>query len=153
MKIDMLFRSAGALLPLMFFSQFAYASLGGNAATVQADRAHMKAIERAARSEALYTVNESTTPSGTVVKQYIDSNGTVFAVTWEGPAVPDLRQLLGNYFDAYTQAGRSKHRGHGHLSVTQSDLVVQSSGHARAFAGKAYVPSLVPQGVAIEDLQ
>lgn len=153
MRIRVTYLRAGTLLSLMMLCGFAHATLGGNAASVQADRARMKAIERSARSESLYTVNESATPSGTVVKQYLDANGTVFAVTWQGPALPDLRQLLGTYFDAYAGSGRSKHRGHGHYTVNQNDLVVQSSGHARAFAGKAYVPSLVPQGVAIQDLE
>lgn len=153
MKIGVTYLRTVTLLSLMTLCGFAHATLGGNAASVQADRVRMKAIERSARNESLYSVNESTTPSGTVVKQYLDANGTVFAVSWQGPTIPDLRQLLGTYFDAYSGSSRNKHRGHGHYTVKQSDLVVQSSGHARAFAGKAYVPSLLPQGVAVEDLE
>ncbi len=131
----------------------AFAALGGNVNTVQADSAHMKATLRIASTQEKYTVHEIETPSGTVVREYASPSGTVFAVTWRGPTIPDLRQVLGDYFDTYTQAANIKHSGHSHLSVLQPGLVVHSSGHMRAFSGRAYVPSLVPQNVIAEEMQ
>lgn len=99
-----------------------------------------------------FVVQENTMPSGTVVRQYI-ANGTVFAVSWQGPSMPDLHRLLGdNYFTQYRQAAPASRSGRGHLRVQQTGLVVQSSGHMRAFSGKAYLPQLLPQGVNLEQL-
>jgi hypothetical protein len=131
----------------------AFAALGGNVSTVQADSVHMKATLRIASTQEKYTVHEIETPSGTVVREYASPSGTVFAVTWRGPTIPDLHQVLGDYFDTFTQAAKAKHSGHSHLSVQQPGLVVHSSGHMRAFSGRAYVPSLVPQSVIAEEMQ
>jgi hypothetical protein len=37
--------------------------------------------------------------------------------------------------------------------VAQPDFVAQALGRLRAFRGKAYVPSLVPAGVDVTELQ
>ena len=42
---------------------------------------------------------------------------------------------------------------HGASRVAQADLVVQSMGHMRAFSGHAFVPGMLPAGVAESDLQ
>ena len=106
-----------------------------------------------ASTPAPYTVHEMLTPSGTVVREYAAATGKIFAVTWSGPNVPDLRQLLGASFDAYAAPEAAGPRAHSHRAVTRGDLVVQSSGRMRAFSGKAYLASLVPTGVTIDALQ
>jgi hypothetical protein len=131
----------------------ALAALGGDVVSVQADGAHMKASVRPGTSVAGYTVQEMTLPSGTVVREYVSSAGKVFAVGWNGPTMPDLRQTLGTYFEQYIAGASAPHVGHRHLTVRQSDLVVQSNGRPRAFYGRAYVPSLLPPNVSIDDLQ
>ena len=99
-----------------------------------------------------FTMQEHSLPSGTVVRQYV-ANGKVFAVSWQGPSMPDLRRLLGDdYFTQYRQAAAASRSGRGHLHVQDPGLVVQSSGHMRAFSGKAYVPQLLPKGVDLEQL-
>jgi hypothetical protein len=92
-------------------------------------------------------------PSGTLVREFVATNGTVFAVAWNGPTVPNLRQTLGQYFNNFVAAAQAKHVGHRHLQIQQSDLVLQASGHMRAFSGRAYLPQAVPAGVSIEDLR
>jgi hypothetical protein len=42
---------------------------------------------------------------------------------------------------------------HRQLSFANPDFVVESTGRLRNFRGKAYVPSLVPAGVSVADLQ
>src|ERR1700722_19006066 len=37
-------------------------------------------------------------PDETVVDEYVSPAGTVFAVAWHGPFVPDMQQILGSYF-------------------------------------------------------
>lgn len=78
-----------------------------------------------------------------MVKEYISPAEKVFAVTWQGPFQPDLHQLLGAYFDQYTQAvqtQRAARHGHGPLLIQQPGLVLQITEHIRLFPGKAYVP-------------
>jgi hypothetical protein len=94
-----------------------------------------------------------TLPSGTVVREFVSLQGQVFAVSWKGPFKPDLRQLMGDYFDRYVQATPASRGGHGASRVAQADLVVQSMGHMRAFSGHAFVPGMLPAGVAESDLQ
>ena len=72
----------------------AQASLGDTVASVQADRVSMKGQVRA-RSEAGYSVQEITAAGGTVVREFVSPGGVVFAVSWNGPAMPNLQQTLG----------------------------------------------------------
>lgn len=129
----------------------AMAALGGDASSVLADSAALKGA-LATSSAARYTVQEIRVESGTVVRQYVSPAGRVFAVTWNGPMLPDLRQVLGAYFERYVDAA-SQRRARGPVLIQQPDLVVQSGGHMRAFAGSAYLPGAVPQGVSSEEIR
>lgn len=131
----------------------AFAALGGDVSSVQTDRMQMKATLPVASKTANYIVHEMTTSSGSVVREYATSTGTVFAIAWRGPTVPNLRQLMGTYFDTYSSAAKTKHVGHTHLSIRQEGLVVRASGHMRAFSGTAYVPAMLPQGVTEDDIK
>jgi hypothetical protein len=134
-------------------SPIAHAALGGDATSVETDRVNMKGQARVT-SIAGYTVHEITLPSGTVVREYISPAGKVFAVSWRGPVKPDLSQTLGAYFGQFQAASKSQLRGqHHHLAVQEPDLVVQSAGRMRAFYGKAYVPSLLPQNFSVDNIE
>jgi hypothetical protein len=138
-----------AVLPLT-----AFAELGGNAASVQNDQSRLQAVRRATLSNG-YTVHELTTANGIAVREYASTAGRIFAVTWRGPFLPDLQQLLGNYFPTFkTVAAARRAAGvRGPMAIEQDDLVVQSAGHMRAFNGRAYVPSLIPPQVSIDEIQ
>lgn len=129
----------------------AWAALGNapsnfGTATTQTRQASRLAATAAA-SEAVYTVTQSTLDSGTVVREYSDANGTVFAVSWKGPTLPDLRTLLGDKFSVMTSnAAKRPKAGHSQLAVEQSDVVIVSNGHMRAFAGQAWIPGALPSG-------
>src|SRR5438046_3528585 len=62
----------------------AFAALGGDSATVQADVARMKGVLRITSSAGV-TVHEITTSYGTVVREYLTPGDKVFAVSWHGP--------------------------------------------------------------------
>ncbi|HZZ11290.1 MAG TPA: DUF2844 domain-containing protein [Paraburkholderia sp.] len=123
----------------------AHATLGQNVSTVDGDQIRLHAVARAATSQGAYAVHLLTTPSGTLVREYVAPNGVVFGVAWEGPTLPDLKSMLGASFDTYVAATATR-RGTP-LAVSDSDLVVFSGGHLRAFAGHAYLPHAVPVGV------
>ncbi|MGA2606720.1 MAG: DUF2844 domain-containing protein [Terriglobia bacterium] len=131
------------------------ASLGGDFTSVQADQAKMQGTLQTTSGDS-YTVHEIQASTGVAVKEYVSPAGKVFAVTWQGPFHPDLRQLLGTYFDQYAQAvqtQRAHRRDHGPLLIQQPGLVVQIAGHMRSFTGKVYVPQMLPAGVHAEDLR
>jgi hypothetical protein len=139
---------------MVAFTRPAPGSLGGDLTSVEADRAHMNATIKATKT-ANYDIHEIEAPEGTVVDEYVSPTGTVFAVAWHGPFVPDMQQLLGSYFGQYSTALQSqeKHYGHHPLNIKQSGLVIQTGGHMRAYFGRAYVPALLPQGVNPDQIQ
>jgi hypothetical protein len=130
----------------------ALAALGGDSTTVQTDVARMKGALRITSSAGVM-VHEITTSYGTVVREYITPGDKVFAISWRGPVNPDLRQMLGDYYTQYEQAASLPHPGgHRHLAIEQPGLVVQVNGRMRAFEGRAWVPSLVPQNFSVSDI-
>lgn len=123
-----------------------HAELGGGIASIEADRAHIAAT-MARSGAANYDIYTLTPADGGLVREYA-TGGTVFAVSWEGPARPDLRQLLGTRFAMFQSAGSgwAGRRMRRHVAMRQSGFVVRSAGHPGAFHGVAYVPALLPQG-------
>ena len=130
----------------------AYASLGGNESTVQSDQAQTQATRRIL-SSARYTVHELEAPTGGHVREFVSPAGMVFGVAWDGPSMPDLRQVLGTYFDRYTAAVATARRTRGAVFIDVPGLVVQSTGHMRAFTGSAYVPEALPEGVVADEVR
>jgi hypothetical protein len=149
----------GAALMIAGAPVRARASLGGDAASVQADQIHLQG-RRTIKAAASYSVHEIQGTAGTVVREYVSSEGKVFGIAWQGPWVPDMRQLLGSYFDQYARANQSANQSQtgarirrGPMLVNEPGLVVQIGGHPRAFAGRAYVPEMLPSGVPAESIQ
>jgi hypothetical protein len=133
----------------------AFGGLGQDVSSVQADRADMQGSLRTRQTEA-FTVHEILAPTGIVVREYVSASGKVFAVTWHGPWPPDMRQILANYFEQYLKAALAQvnsHAGRRPLMIEQPGLVVQSGGHMRSFAGRAYIPEMLPQGVSAEAIR
>jgi hypothetical protein len=67
-----------------------------------------------------------------------------------------MRQSLANYFEQYVKAAPARvnsHAGRRPLLIEQPGLVVQSGGHMRSFAGRAYIPEMLPQGVSAEAIR
>ncbi|MFM0737995.1 DUF2844 domain-containing protein [Paraburkholderia xenovorans] len=129
-------------------------STSAGAATQTALVARFAASNAAAPS---YTVSQTTLPSGLVVNEYITTGNTVFALSWEGPAMPQLKTLLGTYFPSYVAGVNAAHAaqggGYGPAVVNQSALVVETGGHMGAFVGRAYLPQALPQGLNADDIK
>jgi hypothetical protein len=142
----------GAALLIQALSLPALAALGGDLTSVESDQLQMKGMLRTTVTAA-YSVHEIQAPSGTVVREYVTPAGKVFAVAWSGPRMPDLRQTLGSYFTEYTQAPRPLRPNHTHFQVADPGFVLQSSGHMRAYSGRAYIPQLLPQNVVVTDIK
>jgi hypothetical protein len=99
---------------------------------------------------AVYT---SVTRSGIRISEYVNFQGMIVAIAWQGPSVPDMRQVLGPYFQTYVSEPPDVKTSHRHVELHTPDLVVQSSGHLRAFQGKAYLPKLLTSGIAVYQIR
>lgn len=128
-----------------------FAALGGDVNSVQADQAHMRAQRRVTQSSA-YTLHEMKSPDGIAVREFVSPQGKVFGVAWEGPTRPDLRQVLGSYYEQFLKNAPQR-RSRGPLNIQEPGLVVQSGGHQRWMTGRAYVPEMVPNAVSIGEIK
>jgi len=132
----------------------AHAALGADAASVAADAAALAGtVSVTARPE--YELHVVTGSAGTRVTEYVDRSGRVFAVSWSGPVMPDLRMLLGSHHAAFAvaRAAQPPQSPNSPLRVATPDLVVENAGHMRAVAGRAYVPAWLPAGMTVADVR
>jgi hypothetical protein len=127
----------------------ARATLGGDVASIAANERELLGV-RHVQKLASGERHDLTLPSGIVVHEYLSAGGVVYALTWRGPRMPDLRELLGPYFAELGGGATRMSGGHHRVTRVGSDLVIRSSGHRGSFAGRAWVPSLVPSGIHVE---
>jgi len=132
----------------------ARAALGGDAASVASDADALHGVIHSTPLQQ-YDIHEITSDNGMRLREFLSRSGVVFAVTWSGPAMPDLQKLLGTSYQTYTTAvAAENHPGLKRpLRIATSDLVVESDGHMRAYSGRAYLPALIPAGTAAADLR
>jgi hypothetical protein len=130
----------------------ACAELGGDIGSVYQDSDKMGGkIET--RAVGKYSVCEIKVSSGTTVREFVSPNGTVFGVAWEGPFVPDMKQILGLHFEQYSEAVRAATPKYSRrpISIRLPGLVFETGGHMGWYYGRAYVPEALPD-VAAERL-
>jgi hypothetical protein len=140
-----------ALLLVLLLPAPARAALGAGASSVARDREALQGALSVTRGLA-YDVHELAVSSG-VVREYVAQSGQVFAVTWQGPRAPDLRQLLGAYFERYAAEARIHRTGHHVLSIETPDFSVNAVRFQRGFQGRAILPGLLPAGVTRGELR
>lgn len=134
--------AAGSLAALLTFSVMPAEAMLGEQFDAPATRSSV-AGQPAAISHARVL------PSGTRVVEYADLHGTVFAVSWSGPYLPDLRGLLGRHFASFTQQQQQQQQQralHAAVVLRSSEVVIVSSGRMGAFEGRAWLPPRLPQG-------
>jgi hypothetical protein len=140
------------LLAAAFAPGMALAALGEDSSTVERDVMQLRA-QRSVTPSSVYSVHELQLPGGTQVREYLTASNRVFAIAWSGPSIPDLQQLLGSYFPRYRSAAEAMGRSRRPAAVEDSDLVIRTGGHARAFFGVAYLPGQMPSGVRAEQIR
>ncbi len=142
----------------------AHAELGGapislsaadHAAKVRVMRPANRAADGLTTNPAVYIVRESTLESGTVIREYTSGDGIVFGVAWQGPTVPDLASVFGNYLRDYSAGVEAAHASRGWrtpVSVSTRNLVIKTGGHMGAFSGQAWLPPALPSGLTGNDI-
>lgn len=88
-------------------------------------------------------------PSGIILQEYLSANGTIFAVTWSGPSLPNLEVLLGTYFKDYLVAIKESRRA---VYLNNENIIIQSSGMMGAFQGFAFLTKQAPAGFTPNNL-
>jgi hypothetical protein len=123
-----------------------WTALGGRPAQLGPHVAAAKS-QAGATGQATYTEAQKVLDSGTTVHEYLDAQGNVFAVSWSGPFLPDLKEILGEHFDTLAAQQRNQRAGgRSPLHIRQSDVVIDSEGHMGAFQGRAWLPAKLPAG-------
>ncbi|HUX10165.1 MAG TPA: DUF2844 domain-containing protein [Terriglobia bacterium] len=138
-----------AFVILLLGSTPAWAVLGEYENSVTTDQQHLHAQLRETARQG-YSVRQLSSADGRTVTEYVSPDGLVFGLSWQGPTMPDLRQLLGSYFGQLQQAAQSRRQHHGPLVVRTKNFVLESGGHMRSFHGRAYAPGLLPAGLSAE---
>ena len=122
-----------------------HAALGGF--PEQFNTEDTKVLSSVSSTVSNYVARDTMLSTGTRVREYISGSGVVFAVTWEGPVLPDLKALLGTYFDTMVaESAKSPKAGRSPMTVDRPDVVINSGGHMRAFEGSAWLPAQFPAG-------
>lgn len=145
----------GLVVAIYLTPLLAFAGLGGDLNSVVTDQMHFQGSLRTTH-ESSFTVQEIHPQTGTVIREYVSPAGKIFAVTWHGPWIPDMQQLLGPFFEQYVKAARAQaasRPGRRPLQIVQPDFVLQQGGHMRSFVGRAYLPPMLPAGVSAEMIQ
>ncbi|MDR3608877.1 MAG: DUF2844 domain-containing protein [Oligoflexia bacterium] len=144
----------------LFSSGSALGALGEREDSIEVDR---KSLSGSHHTQAVYSgfsVHEIAN-DGVTIREYVSQNGVIFGIAWKGVIHPDLSTLLGSYSSEYqtvsknSQYARARSAlGRRNYSETKSaNVVVEKSGHMRALQGKAYLPSLIPEGMTPSDIQ
>ncbi len=132
----------------------ASAALGSAESGIVADQNALHAT-LAVRATDGYVVHTMSTANGVNVREYVNQSGLVFAIAWDGPVRPDLQQLFGGYYAEYSAALlKIRPLGlHRSLRIDTAALHVELGGHVRAYAGLAYLPAMMPNGVGRDQVR
>jgi hypothetical protein len=139
-------------LALAGTSRPARATLGEDGASVDRDREVLAMERQPARAQPGATVHELRGPT-VAVREFLAPSGAVFAVAWSGIARPDLSQLLGAFLGEYRAASSRAVPLRGPRRVESGRMIVETWGHARSLHGRAWLPSLVPPEVSLDDVR
>ena len=137
---------------LLAYAGAGHAALGGAPAQFGSDSTTL--VSSVGSGASSYTTLETTLPTGTRVRQYVSGAGIVFAVSWDGPFLPDLQALLGKHFDTMVaESAKTPRAGSSQRAVNRPEVVIFSGGHMRAFEGRAWVPAELPAGFTANDIR
>ncbi|WP_051229178.1 DUF2844 domain-containing protein [Paludibacterium yongneupense] len=126
----------------------ALAALGDQLATPASGQRVLSAV-----TSGNYTQRETVDGTGLHLREYVTSAGIVFAVAWNGPAMPNLQQIFGSSYSSFQSAAqaRSSLNALGHRA--SGDLEVETGGHMGAYVGRAWLKSRLPDGFDTTSIQ
>ncbi len=132
----------------------AFAVLGEHENSINVDTVRMHA-KRTVSSLPLYSISDLTSVDGSRIRQFVSSDGNVFAVSWNTMYKPDFSKLLGNSFPSYVNASHEAALQPGIQRLLRHeglDVVVMSTSHLNVFSGFAFRRSMLPRGLGLESI-
>ena len=144
--------AAGVVLCVAMLPQRASASLGGPETAVAAEAQQLNASIKSS-DVANYRVHAIQMTSGTVLREFAVPGGSVFAVAWSGPTIPNLRQALGTVFCGVRERRAGQSLGSfapGDPADRLGDAVERP--YAGCFAAVPTCPSPLPAGVSLDEI-
>ncbi len=150
MKLQFCGLLLGALIP--FVAMTVHAALGDQLVTTSSTSSTN--ARKATSSGSGYSVSQSTTADGVMVRQYADSQGKVFGISWKGASLPPLRDLLGTYLPEYKKEVKARGRQFGRrsLKISTDNIVVEGSSRQTDQRGRAYIPANLPEGFDLKEI-
>jgi len=153
-KIYAFLLGLGLAVALLAQGEPSQATLGEKADSIASDQKALAATRPDPTVRNGYTVQEVQYDAVTL-REYISPDGIVFAIAWNGLIHPDLTPLLGSHAGEYEQAMRQTppKPGQRHLSLQTNQIIVEKWGQMRNLQGRAYIPTLIPPGVSVDEIQ
>ncbi|MBS1958908.1 MAG: DUF2844 domain-containing protein [Bdellovibrionales bacterium] len=95
--------------------------------------------------------------SGITLREYVNADGKVFAVSWQGFRTPNLQEILGGYAPEAARLESTpstvKERAARSRYMESKSLIEARNGHPRGLRGRYLSVSLAPKGVTLDDIQ
>lgn len=146
----------GALLALVMLSAPAWAVLGGGVADIQGEQLRLRATRSVGYAFHGGSVHVLRLPDSSLIQQFVNAQGIVYAVAWNTRLKPDFKPLLGRYaadFDAGVADARRTPGIKRNVFVDHGDLAVHSGGRLGSFVGKAWLKSQLPAGSTANEIR
>lgn len=101
------------------------------------------------RRKGVFSVYTRTSPQ-VKVREY-SYHGVVFAASWHGSRMPNLKRLFGSRYQDYETVHQKK--AFRNERVKAGDMIIRTGGHMRDLFGLVFIPSLAPPGFTIKDVR
>jgi hypothetical protein len=137
-----------ALGIIISFSSFSFDGLGNKStATSQTDaKVALKSsnnLNASTTNIAKFSTN-IIQDNGTIIKEFIRTDGVIFGVSWQGQIVPDLSALLGNYSQLLSQTKNPDTVNHRTYNKQIDNFIIHKTSIGRLNAGFAFLQDLLP---------
>jgi hypothetical protein len=142
-------------LPFFVIPMISFATLGQGIASINQDNKKIasnkneRVILDSTNGYQIFTINAK---HGIIIKEYLNANNKVFAISWAGHRYPDFPQLLGTYTEIL-KTGHETHYGIHLGKISGNDFVISILSLQGHISGVAYVPSLIPSITNSSQLQ
>lgn len=130
----------------------AYASLGELSNSVDIEVKNLSAQILTSQINDKYLIKSINDKNGQI-KEYINtSTNKVFAVIWATKRIPNMKVLLGNYYEDFSKAKQSSY-GLTSGANSSNNLVSNYGGVQGHFFGRVVLTPEMPEGISLGDLQ
>lgn len=142
------------LFGVFSFINCSYAGLGDGVKNINDDKALFKAQSLKVIQKGKFSIHELDVPEYKI-REYVNSDQKVFAISWSGFTHPQMKQILSSYYDEFVEVAQKQKRTHGQRFrvIKTKNLTVMISGHMRNLKGKAFLHKGLPLGLSAYEIR